>query len=394
MKWIICVPMCCVSLVLAAGTGSAAEVAELVKTIKAVGPEASGNNQASAAWKQLAGENVRALPAILAAMDDASPLAVNWLRSAVETIAQRELDRQGKLPVAELEKFLLETSHDPRGRRLAFELLERVDETARERLVPGMLNDPSVELRREAVQRLIAQANQLFDTGKKDDAKPIYKTALGAARDDDQVQSLVKRLGELGEKVDLPRHFGFLTTWRLVAPFDNTDKKGFNVRYRPEESVDFNAEYEGKGGKKIRWVEYATQDQYGIVDLNKALEHFKGAVSYAATEFQNDKEQNVELRLGTPNAWKVWLNGKLLFARDEYHRGAALDQYRMRGTLQPGKNLILVKICQNEQTEDWAQRWQIQLRVCDATGTAVLSKDRAQAAAKVQTSSAKSGKKG
>lgn len=386
MKWIISVPLCCLCLVLTAGAGSAAEVAELLKTIKAVGPEASGNNQASAAWKQLAAGNVHELPAILAAMDDASPLAVNWLRSAVETITQRELEKQGKLPVAELEKFLRDTSHDPHGRRLAFELIERVDESARERLVPGMLNDPSVELRREAVQRLIVQANQLFDAGKKDEAKPVYKTALGAARDDDQVQALVKRLGELGEKVDLPRHFGFITAWRLVAPFDNTDKKGFNVRYRPEDSVDFNAEYEGKGGKKIRWVEYATQDQYGIVDLNKALEHFKGAVSYAAAEFQNEKEQNVELRLGTPNAWKVWLNGKLLFARDEYHRGTALDQYRMRGTLQPGKNLILVKVCQNEQTEDWAQRWQIQLRVCDAAGTAILSKDRTQASAALPTS--------
>ena len=44
------------------------------------------------------------------------------------------------------------------------------------------------------------------------------------------------------------------------------------------------------------------------------------------------------------------------------------------------KNTILVKVCQNEQTEEWAQRWQIQLRVCDATGTAVLSADRKAAA--------------
>ncbi|MCY2966027.1 MAG: hypothetical protein NT069_20755 [Planctomycetota bacterium] len=34
-------------------------------------------------------------------------------------------------------------------------------------------------------------------------------------------------------------------------------------------------------------------------------------------------------------------------------------------------------MCQNEQTDSWAQRWQIQLRVCDPTGTAVLSADRA-----------------
>jgi hypothetical protein len=59
----------------------------------------------------------------------------------------------------------------------------------------------------------------------------------------------------------------------------------------------------------------------------------------------------------------------------------SLDQYRMRGQLKAGKNTILIKLCQNEQTEEWAQRWQFQLRVCDATGTAVLSADRKPAPA-------------
>jgi hypothetical protein len=49
-----------------------------------------------------------------------------------------------------------------------------------------------------------------------------------------------------------------------------------------------------------------------------------------------------------------------------------IDQYRAQAKLQPGTNRLLLKICQNEQTEDWAQRWSFQLRVCDSTGTAVL----------------------
>ena len=48
----------------------------------------------------------------------------------------------------------------------------------------------------------------------------------------------------------------------------------------------------------------------------------------------------------------------------------ALDQYRVPAELKPGRNVILVKLCQNEQTEDWAQRYQLQLRVCDASGRA------------------------
>lgn len=367
-----------------AATLAAAELSESLKTIKSVGPEGKGNTQAAKAWKQLAAGHADSIPAILSALDDANPLAANYLRNAIETIAERELKQGSKLPAAELEVFLKDTRHAPRARRLAFDLLARVDKTAPDRLIPGMLNDPSVELRRDAVQRLISQGADQFAMDKKDDAKSTFAAALAGARDDDQVQVVKKRLEELGEKVDLPKHFGFLMTWQLVAPFDNTDKKGFNTVYPPEQKLDFSDEYEGKAGMKIRWSPHTTDNEYGIVDVAKALSSFKGAVSYAATEFVSDKEQTVELRLGTPNSWKVWLNGELLFSREEYHRGMSLDQYKMRGTLKPGRNVILIKVCQNEQIEKWAQRWEFQLRVCDATGTAVVPADRSRADARTE----------
>ncbi len=52
-----------------------------------------------------------------------------------------------------------------------------------------------------------------------------------------------------------------------------------------------------------------------------------------------------------------------------------MDQYRVLAKLQPGTNKILLKICQNEQTEDWAQRWEFQVRVCDSSGPLVLPVD-------------------
>ena len=70
--------------------------------------------------------------------------------------------------------------------------------------------------------------------------------------------------------MDLPRHFGFLMTWRLTAPFDNSGGKGLAAVYPPEKVLDLKAEYEGKDGKKIAWVEHTTADQNGVVDLAKA----------------------------------------------------------------------------------------------------------------------------
>ena len=64
----------------------------------------------------------------------------------------------------------------------------------------------------------------------------------------------------------------------------------------------------------------------------------------------------------------IFLNGKQLFAREEYHHGNPFDAHAGKGVLKKGENVILLKVCQNNQREEWAQTWQFQLRVCDATG--------------------------
>ncbi|MBS0267086.1 MAG: hypothetical protein JSS02_34490 [Planctomycetes bacterium] len=376
------------AVVLTTGLDSfGADVSGAIKTIRAVDNEGKGNKEALTAWRELSQAEVADLPKILAGFDGANPLAMNYLRSAVETIVDRSTAAGGKLPATELEKFLFDTKHDPKARRLTFELLAKVDPQAPDRIIPKMINDPSVELRRDAVARLIEAGKKLLAAEKPTDeqsqaARQVFAQALDGARDDDQVQEIKKQLEGLGQSVDLPSHFGFLLGWKLVAPFDNTDKKGLNIAYPPEKQLDLKATYQGKEDKEIQWVEHTTTDEYGIVDLAKVLSPFKGAVAYAVTEFQSPTELPVEFRLGTPNSWKVWLNGDLLFGREEYHRGMTIDQYRMKGTLKAGKNTILIKVCQNEQTEEWAQRWAFQLRVCDATGTAILSADRTKKTAK------------
>ena len=47
------------------------------------------------------------------------------------------------------------------------------------------------------------------------------------------------------------------------------------------------------------------------------------------------------------------------------------DQYKAVATVKAGKNELLVKACQNDQKEPFAQVWQFQLRLADATGGAV-----------------------
>ncbi|MCL4202236.1 MAG: hypothetical protein KJ000_07060 [Pirellulaceae bacterium] len=371
-------PSCCLALLALAWlfpsdpAGAAeVEIGPLIEAIRSVGPEGKNHRSASEAVQRLARAEAEQIPAILAGFEDENPLASNWLRSAVETIAQRRLDAGGRLPASELEAFVQDRSHAPRARRLAFELLVRIDPQAGQRLIPGFLDDPSLELRRDAVAAALARADGLL-ANSRSEAATAYREALSAARDADQVDRAAAKLRELGQPVDLTQHFGFITTWKLIAPFDHGNMRGFDVGYGPEVNLDPTAEYPGKEGV-VRWVEHATADPYGTVDLNQALGRMKGSIAYAYAEFFASQPRDVELRLGCINGNKVWLNGELLTANNVYHAGSYMDQYVGRGRLKAGKNTILLKIAQNEQTESWAQRWQFQLRVCDQYGTAVLS---------------------
>ena len=119
------------------------------------------------------------------------------------------------------------------------------------------------------------------------------------------------------------------------------------------------------------YAKHTTKDPDGLVDLKKALGPLKGTVGYAAAFVDSPSDRLVELRAGCINGLKIFLNGKEVFAREEYHHGMSVDQYAARGTLKKGRNVILLKVCQNEQEENWAQEWRFQLRLCDPVGAAV-----------------------
>ncbi|MBT4227803.1 MAG: hypothetical protein HOD74_09575, partial [Verrucomicrobia bacterium] len=149
------------------GQAAADEFDKSVAALRAVGGEGQGNTAAGQALQRLAKGGADTLPALLAGMDGANLFAANYLRGAVEVIAGNTLAKGGELPLVELGEFLLNRSHDAKSRALAFELIRRVDAEAAEQLIPGFLGDPSVDLRREAVARLLGQADGLAKVGNK-----------------------------------------------------------------------------------------------------------------------------------------------------------------------------------------------------------------------------------
>lgn len=385
MPRLVLVPLCAVLLMPA--DVDADDVTESLVRISQVGPRGAGHAEAAAALSRLQTASPEQLPRILSALDEATPLTANWLRGAFEAIADRAVRSGRPLPLAVLEQFVRDRSHAPQARRLAYEWLAAADPTAPDRIIPEMIDDPSAEMRRDAVERLITQAQRAHEAGDARQALTLYRQALTGASDGDQVETLAQAIARLDQPVDLVRHFALMTRWHVIGPFDNREKIGFAAIYPPEQELDLEAEYEGQLGP-VRWQELeapesaptAGIDEIGRFDLAQLTAPHKGAVSYAAAEFTSPRDQSVEFRMATPNAWKLWINGEFVFGQEEYHRGMMFDQYVVRGHLKQGPNRILLKICQDEQPYDWAQTWAFQFRVCDLTGKGLVSADGRTAA--------------
>ena len=350
---------------------------DALQTLLSVSEKHPGDAAVADAWRQVAGWDMNRLADVMNALDQAHPVARNWLRSAIDGM----LEQPGReLPVAALQRMVEDTARGLPSRRVAMELLESSDPNLVESLIPNFLHDPAAEFRRPAVAKLIAEANKLQQ--QPEEHKALLWTAFHAARAEDQVLSIAKALEGMGETVDITEHFGFIRTWHIVGPFENKEMAGFDRVYPPETltSDDFDdrgqpaadATFAGLEGP-VRWRAAPVKPTTGEVDLNEALGKLKGVLAYGATVFHSDTARPAELRLRLQNPFKIWVNGKLVMSQRIGHTGNSFDQYKVLVELVAGANVIVVKSVQPEppQENEWYDAWHWSVRVCDSTGTAI-----------------------
>ena len=350
----------------------AVEFSEALQVLGRADAGSTSQIDAQQAWQVVATEGTaKQIPKILAAMQGVGPLAGNWLRAAADTIAERELRETGSLPPKLFESFALDLKQSPRARRIAYEWLAKVDTSAPERLLPKMLDDPSLELRYDALSCLLDEAKTTDDEQVK---LQKYRRALRSARDIKQLKTCAEALGKLGQNPDMAQEMGFLTNWKVIGPFDNTERAGFDKVFPPEREIDFEAEYDGKSGP-VKWKDAEAEQedlkQLGHVDLNAALVEEKNVLAYAFTTFVVAEDMQVECRYETIEATKLWVNGKQVAVKNVYHSGYDFDQYIVSCLLKRGENRILIKVCQNEQTQAWTRPWEFRLRITDKLGGAI-----------------------
>jgi hypothetical protein len=169
--------------------------------------------------------------------------------------------------------------------------------------------------------------------------------------------------GKAGKKVVLQKQSG--SKW-VTADKSVVDDKGdviFAVPSPGNSPVTYRVDGPGSASAPVSTDAWGTEadfvDEFGGSKLN--LDNW----SYRQGFYEPASKR--ECSKGDPKAVKVSGGTAQLSVLVDKKRNSLCKPKK------PGKNVILLKVCQNEMKEDWAQAWTIQFRVCDLAGRAIRS---------------------
>jgi tetratricopeptide (TPR) repeat protein len=158
---------------------------------------------------------------------------------------------------------------------------------------------------------------------------------------------------------------GYVTRFRLVGPFDNEGKAGFDtatpVEEKKLEPADLSASFPGKE-RPVRWRELPERAvRRGYVPLGALLRPRQNVCALAETIVHSDIAQPLTLWAGAGGAIKVLWNGEEVL-RDEAYRQASPDRTVAMVGAHAGANRVLAKVCVTGAS------WGFFLRIGDAKG--------------------------
>jgi hypothetical protein len=199
----------------------------------------------------------------------------------------------------------------------------------------GKFRDDSALLPKEAGYTLTAAAWIDHDG----DGKPDILLANGY-----HGLRLYRNVGKQGAApaAPAPPQFG---KWYHCGPLDNGDGKAFDRDHPAEREFDLGKIYPGKNGQRAKWREgNFTDGRVNSLAVFQPQNNVNAAV-YLTREIEVAAATEVPVSLGSDDTLTVWLNGQKLLAKN-VQRQCMPDQERVTLKLKPGKNRLVLKVCQ------------------------------------------------
>ena len=153
------------------------------------------------------------------------------------------------------------------------------------------------------------------------------------------------------------------TAWSVIGPFDNTNGAGYDKAFIPEEATQFDTTQTDDGyNRQIGWTQRTDKTFDGYVDFETIFGGNRNWVAaYAWTTLTVPDERIAHIHFGSDDQAKIWVNGESVFTDSTAHP-VIIDQATIPVTLKPGKNSLLVKVCDEEIF------WGFYLRITDTDG--------------------------
>jgi hypothetical protein len=184
-------------------------------------------------------------------------------------------------------------------------------------------------------------------------------------------------LGPYGFKANWEDAPGFIVDWLIAGTFpnpgDRPDNKGFNTDYLQAYGGEAGymptngAEVKDPNGVIVKWQQFRSGDaliNFFDIPFLKLEQGQEDILCYCACWLESDADKDVEIRVGSDDGYKLWLNGKEIAVVHEY-RSSGTDQETYKVKLNKGMNSVLIKVDQ-----DYGE-YEFMLRVVNAEGKEV-----------------------
>ena len=155
----------------------------------------------------------------------------------------------------------------------------------------------------------------------------------------------------------LAEHFskrlGFVTRWKLLGPFDNSDSNADRVREAFEPIGSTDAPVTQADGTEVKWWDYESPG--GFLNLEKAFEGRPKAwtlsSAFAATTFHAPHDLLAQLRMDSFFPFRVSVNGQEVYYRPGLNADCP-DKRLVHVKMKAGANTVVFKLSQTRVTSD------------------------------------------
>jgi hypothetical protein len=143
----------------------------------------------------------------------------------------------------------------------------------------------------------------------------------------------LRRTGDTAAAVKAFDELGYLRKFRVIGPFDNEGKRGFDTELGPEatrtQAANLSATYSGRE-RQVKWRTFPEIVHGGYISFDAIFRPTENVCALAETSITVPKARTLTLWVGGGGATKVYFNGQEALRDEAYRRLASICAWATR----------------------------------------------------------------